>query len=123
MGSSSAVAVVVWLGLLMTVRWLGCQSQTGDGECMVVGFWPEMENAQWSGGLVSGRRWRAHGGVEERRWRKRGTEKFGGKMVWGRNGYRMTEVGFQNQIFILLLLLLFFFKKKKNIKSQKALST
>jgi len=35
----------------------------------------------------------------------------------------MTEVGFQNQIFILLLLLLFFFKKKKNIKSQKALST
>jgi len=35
----------------------------------------------------------------------------------------MTEVGFQNQIFILLLLLFFFFKKKKNIKSQKALST
>jgi hypothetical protein len=76
--------VVVRLGLLVVVRWLGRRSRTGDGERMVVGFWPEMENAQWSG-----RQWRAHGGVEERRWRERGREKFGGKMVWGRNGYRM----------------------------------
>jgi hypothetical protein len=76
------------------------------------------------GGTVVGsskpnRRWRTHSGVvdgglltvELRRGEEmeRGREKFGGKMVWGRNGYRMTEVGFQNQIFILLLLLFFFF--------------
>ncbi len=81
--------MVVRLGLLVAVRWLDRQGRTGDGELTVIGFWPEMENAQWSGGLVSGRRWRVHSGVEERRWRERGREKFGGKMVWGRNGYRM----------------------------------
>jgi hypothetical protein len=58
MGSSAAV-VVVGLGLLMAVRWLSCQSRTGDGERTVGEFWPEMEKAQWSGWLVSGRRnWR-----------------------------------------------------------------
>jgi hypothetical protein len=55
MGSAAAVR----LGLLVAVRWLGRQIRTRDGERMVVGFWPEMENAQWSGGLMSGRRWRA----------------------------------------------------------------
>jgi len=43
MGSSAAV--VVWLGLLVAVRWLGRQSRTRDGERTVVGFWPEMEKA------------------------------------------------------------------------------
>jgi hypothetical protein len=46
-------------------------------------FWPEMENAQWSGGLVSRRRWWVHCGVEERRWRERGRERFGGKIGFG----------------------------------------
>jgi hypothetical protein len=34
-------------------------------------------------------------------------------MVWGRNGYRMTEVGFQNQIF--------FFEKKRKKKKRRIL--
>jgi hypothetical protein len=51
---------------------------------MVVGFWPEMENAQCNGGLVSGRRWWVHSGVEERRWREGGKD-LGGKWYaqWG----------------------------------------
>jgi hypothetical protein len=36
-----------------------------------------------SGGLVSDRRWRTHGGDEERRWREGGKD-LGGKMVWRR---------------------------------------
>jgi hypothetical protein len=69
----------------------------------VVGFWLEMENAQWSGGLVSGRQWWAHGGVEERRWREREREKFGGKMVWEKKMGIEEGVGFQNQILLLFI--------------------
>jgi hypothetical protein len=62
---------------------------------MVVGFGLEMENAQWSGGLVSGRRWWTHNGVEERRWREREREgKIGGKMVWGRNQVSKSDFQF-----------------------------
>jgi hypothetical protein len=99
---------VVRLGLLAAVRWLGRRSRTRDGERTVVGFWPKMENTQWSGGPVSGRQWRAHGGVEERRRdgererereRERGRENFGREMVWERNEYRMGLIRFQNSIF------------------------
>jgi hypothetical protein len=65
------------------------------------------------GELVSGRRWRAHGGVEERRWRKRGRKKFGGKMIWERNGHRMIEVVLKIRF---VLVFFFFFKKKYIIK-------
>jgi hypothetical protein len=103
--------VVVRLGLLVAVRWLDRQGRTGDGELTVIGFWPEMENAQWCGGLVSGRRWLArewlNGGgltVGLRRGdgdRERGRERFGGKMVWGReidiedgDGFSKSEFSF-----------------------------
>jgi len=72
------------------------------------------------GGLMSGRRWQAHGGAEERRQREVGREKFGRKMVWGRNGYRMDLIRFQNLIFDLFIYFFYFFFKY--IKRQKALS-
>jgi hypothetical protein len=56
------------------------------------------------GWLVSGRLWRAHGGVEERRWRERERE---GK-IWGenglgkKNGYRKNVDGFLKFDFFFL---------------------
>jgi hypothetical protein len=51
---------------------------------------------------------------------ERGREKFGGKMVWGRNGYRMDlnqDSKFDFRFFF------FFFFKYIYIKRQKTLST
>jgi len=48
MGLSAVVVVVVRLGLLVAVRWLGWHSRTGDGEPRWLGF---------------GRRWRTHSRV------------------------------------------------------------
>jgi uncharacterized sporulation protein YeaH/YhbH (DUF444 family) len=47
-GMGSSAVVVVRLGLLVAVRWLGRRSRTGDGEPRWLGF---------------GRRWRTHSGV------------------------------------------------------------
>jgi hypothetical protein len=51
---------------------------------------------------------------------RRRREKFGRKMVWGRNGYRMDLIRFQNLIFDLFIYFFYFFFKY--IKRQKALS-
>jgi hypothetical protein len=65
-----------------------------------------MEDGQrWrthSGWLVSGQRWWAHGGVEERRWREGGKD-LGGKWFGKKNWYRINGDGFSKFGFFLLL--------------------
>jgi len=115
-----------------------------------VGWWPalrrllgngftrcrrsKMENAQWSGGLVSGRRWRAceSSTVAGSRWgcgeemeRERGRERFGGKMGFGDKKMGIEEEDallFSKIIYLLFFFSFFFLNEKKYIKREKALS-
>jgi hypothetical protein len=79
MGSSAAVVVVVWLGLLMAIRWLGRQSRTGDGKSTV-----EWQAREWSTELEDGRRWKMAGTgrtTENKRWPKMENEGGGSCVV------------------------------------------